>query len=215
MNTEVLGRKFADFKSRFAHLFSSRDEGYDEIDTLERPLVSAVDGGDYDGENNGGEREQEPGVVRNVAQQQAVLVPSQHEELEMLTVLSKDAAEILWEMVLMDDGAADAADLEDMKGRAEQLKAQLRGMLNDYDGSDEALMCGALEAFDSLNSALNNNANETDSGNKEVQNTLGDLSSPAPDGDLLGEDMTDGADPTPPPPPQQQQQNSVPNLIDF
>ena len=62
-------------------------QGYDEIDTLERPLVSAVDGGDYDGENNGGEREQEPGVVRNVAQQQAVFVPSQHEELEMLTVL--------------------------------------------------------------------------------------------------------------------------------
>ena len=26
MNTDALGRKFADFKSRFAHLFSSREE---------------------------------------------------------------------------------------------------------------------------------------------------------------------------------------------
>lgn len=173
--------------------------------------MSAVDGGDCAGENNG-ERDQEAGVVRNVSEQQAVFVPSQHEELEMLTVLSKDAAEILWEMVLMDDGG-DAADLEDMKGRAEQLKAQLRGMLNDYDGSDEVLMCRALEAFDSLNSALNNNANETDCGKKESQNTPDDLSSPAPQGDLLGEPIPGGADPAQQ--QQQQQQNSVPNLIDF
>ena len=119
-----------------------------------------------------------------------MFVPSQHEELEMLMVLSKDAAEILWEMVLVEDGG-DGVDLEDMKSRAEQLRAQLRGMLNDYDGSDEVLMCGALEAFDSLNSALNNNSK--DAGNVPAESNE-----------------------SPPPAPQEaQQQSAVPNLIDF
>ncbi|KAI8108156.1 hypothetical protein M9434_006186 [Picochlorum sp. BPE23] len=155
MNTDVLGRRFADFKSRFSQLFGNKNDGYDELDTLERPLVSAVDGDDttegqdqeHVGDHADGREEEE-----TRARQRAVShVPSQYEELGELTVLSKDAAEILWEMVVM---GTQGSDVEEMRGRAEQLRAQLRGMLNDYDGGDEVLMCNALEAFDSLNAAL-------------------------------------------------------------
>lgn len=173
--------------------------------------MSAVDG-EYDGENNESHRDSQQGdTVGHVPEQQAVFVPSQHEELEMLTVLSKDAAEILWEMVLM-NGGGDPADLEDMKGRAEQLRAQLRGMLNDYDGSDEVLMCGALEAFDSLNSALNNNANDKASaGNKDARKAEN-----VPQASLIGDDEEPAGgqqqvDTSSPP----AQQTTVPNLIDF
>lgn len=130
-------------------------QGYDELDTLERPLVSAVDGDD----TTEGQDQQHVGDHADVreeeetrARQRAVShVPSQYEELGELTVLSKDAAEILWEMVVM---GTQGSDVQEMRGRAEQLRSQLRGMLNDYDGGDEALMCNALEAFDSLNAAL-------------------------------------------------------------
>lgn len=159
--------------------------------------MSAVDGGydNDDGENNHSEQ---GGLLERVGggeEQQTVFVPSQHEELEMLMVLSKDAAEILWEMVLVEDGG-DGADLEDMKTRAEQLRAQLRGMLNDYDGSDEVLMCGALEAFDSLNSALNNNSKDAANENTHTDVPQSNESPPAAH-------------------EEQQKQSAVPNLIDF
>lgn len=188
-------------------------QGYDELDTLERPLVSAIDGGD-DGENNesGVERQRNDRLEGGAQVQQAVFVPSQHEELEMLTVLSKDAAEILWEMVLVSNGddLTGDVDLEDMRGRAKQLRAQLRGMLNDYDGSDEVLMCGALEAFDSLNSALNNNSNEIrgEGENDRKKDARDDiLVGDRGDRDVDEVAITTQQSPTP--------QGEVPNLIDF
>lgn len=171
-------------------------QGYEELD---RPLVSAVDGGDDENDDTHSDHRDVLERVGGGEEQQAVFVPSQHEELEMLMVLSKDAAEILWEMVLVEDGG-DGVDLDDMKSRAEQLKAQLRGMLNDYDGSDEVLMCGALEAFDSLNSALNNSSKDAENGKSHT-------------------DVPESNESPPPPVPhqeqQQQQQSAVPNLIDF
>ncbi len=116
--------------------------------------MSAVDGEDMtEGQDqhvgdhaDGGEEE----AIR-ASRRAASHVPSQYEELGELTVLSKDAAEILWEMVVM---GTEGTDVQEMRDRAEQLRAQLRGMLNDYEGGDETLMCSALEAFDSLNAAL-------------------------------------------------------------
>jgi len=120
--------------------------------------VSAVDGEEIDyAQQQSEDQQQENEQQQQQPQRGGVHIPSQHEELEVLTVLSKDAAEILWEMVLMKHDENDA-DFVDMVGRAEQLRAQLRGMLNDYDGGDEVLMCRALEAFDSLNSALDKDA---------------------------------------------------------
>ena len=117
-------------------------------------------------------------------------VPSQQEELAVLTVLSKDAAEILWEMVLLkEDDGANVADVEEMRSRSEQLRAQLRGMLNDYDGSDEVLMCRALEAWDSLNSALDG---ETGAGEGGAADGDGDGATDG--GDLLGLDAVDAVD---------------------
>lgn len=80
-----------------------------------------------------------------------VAVPSQSEELQEVSVLSKDAAEILWEMsVLGETGPS----MQEMRDKAEQLRKQLRGLLNDYREGDETLLCGAFEAFDSLTAAL-------------------------------------------------------------
>ena len=162
MNTEVIQKRFNDFKSRCSQLFGPKSDGYEELDTLERPLVSDVDNPLYEASEDGAYAP--PGTQNGSHHRHTssnFQVPSQQEELELLTVLSTDAAEILWEMVLLkeEEGAAEA-DIEEMRARSEQLRAQLRGMLNDYDGSDEVLMCRALEAWDSLNSALDGKEGE-------------------------------------------------------
>ena len=162
MNTEVIQKRFNEFKSRCSQLFGPKNDGYEELDTLERPLVSDVDNPLYEASEDGAYAP--PGSQNAAHHRHAssnIQVPSQQEELELLTVLSTDAAEILWEMELLkeEEGAAEA-DIEEMRARSEQLRAQLRGMLNDYDGSDEVLMCRALEAWDSLNSALDGREGE-------------------------------------------------------
>jgi len=193
MNTEVIQRRFNDFKSRFSQLFGSNN-GYEELDTLERPLVSDMDTPLYE-EDDGGYVAPGGGAGQQQRQQRRrgwlnVHVPSQQEELAVLTVLSKDAAEILWEMVLLkEDDGANVADVEEMRSRSEQLRAQLRGMLNDYDGNDEVLMCRALEAWDSLNSALD--GDETGAG--EGGATDGGAAADG-GGDLLGLDAVDAVD---------------------
>ena len=48
-------------------------------------------------------------------------VPSQAEEMRELAVLSRDAAEILWEMKAMGEGGA---AVEDMRGKAAQLQVR-------------------------------------------------------------------------------------------
>ena len=60
-------------------------------------------------------------------------------------MLARDAAEILWEMVAMGEGGGAVAD---MKGKAEQLQAQLRGLIGDYqvsaaEGGWVGRSCGA------------------------------------------------------------------------
>jgi len=162
MNTEVIQKRFNEFKSRCSQLFGPKNDGYEELDTLERPLVSDVDNPLYEASEDGAYAP--PGSQNAAHHRHAssnIQVPSQQEELELLTVLSTDAAEILWEMELLkeEEGAAEA-DIEEMRARSGQLRAQLRGMLNDYDGSDEVLMCRALEAWDSLNSALDGREGE-------------------------------------------------------
>lgn len=157
-------------------------QGYDELDTLERPLVSAVDGDDTtegQDEQHGGDHAERREEEETRARQRAVShVPSQYEELGELTVLSKDAAEILWEMVVM---GTQGSDVQEMRGRAEQLRAQLRGMLNDYDGGDEALMCNALEAFDSLNAALEGDVQQAEANvMREAPPEATDAEAPAP-----------------------------------
>lgn len=146
--------------------FTQYMQGYDELDTLERPLVGNEDVHDGEHDNDGREEPtagEEHGGQQRVsdmqqarAESRAAMVPSQEEELQEISVLSKDAAEILWEMVALGENGT---DLDDMKSRAEQLRAQLRGLLNDYSGGNEQLMCGALDAFDSLNAALEDQTN--------------------------------------------------------
>lgn len=59
----------------------------------------------------------------------AVVWLVQVDELQELSLLARDAAEILWEMVAMGEGGA---AVEDMKSKAYQLQAQLRGLIGDY-----------------------------------------------------------------------------------
>lgn len=80
-------------------------------------------------------------------------LPSQAEEMQEISFLARDASEILWEMVAMGEKGAGVAD---MTTRAEQLQAQLRGLINDYSGGDEKLLAGALEAYDMLQRSLDN-----------------------------------------------------------
>lgn len=53
--------------------------------------------------------------------------------------------------VAMGEGGAAVAD---MKGKAEQLQAQLRGLIGDYQGGDEAAYAAAFESFDMLSRCL-------------------------------------------------------------
>jgi hypothetical protein len=186
MNTEVIQKRFNDFKSRFSQLFGPKNDGYEELDTLERPLVSDMDNPLYEAGDD--TAYVPPGAQHGAHHRQASSnfhVPSQQEELELLTILSKDAAEILWEMVLLKDAdGASADDVQDMKARSEQLRAQLRGMLNDYDGSDEMLMCRALEAWDSLNSALDGDVGAQ--GGTEEARAVNSAELVAPGDNLLG-----------------------------
>ena len=52
-----------------------------------------------------------------------------------LAMLARDASEILWEMVAMGEGGGAVAD---MKGKAVQLQAQLRGIISDYQVRGES-----------------------------------------------------------------------------
>jgi hypothetical protein len=49
--------------------------------------------------------------------------------MQELSLLARDAAEILWEMVAMGESGAAVAD---MKSKGEALQAQLRGLIGDY-----------------------------------------------------------------------------------
>jgi hypothetical protein len=140
-------------------------QGYDELSALERPLVGAHDDEDYEQEHGVPRPGAEGAVYRppgGAAGEAAVAasggsftaaVPSQVDELREVSVLSKDAAEILWEMVLLADPAI-AEDVADMRAKAEQLQSQLRGLIGDYAGGDEALLASGIEAFDMLSRCL-------------------------------------------------------------
>ena len=97
-------------------------------------------------------------------------------------------------------------------------------MLNDYDGSDEVLMCRALEAWDSLNSALDGREDEgtqandllgeigaedeeDKGGNENEDRKLDEDSTPANVADASGSSVAK--------PPAEPSQNAAPNLIDF
>lgn len=83
--------------------------------------------------------------------------PTQADELKEVSILSKDASEILWEMVALGE-IGERRD--DIHSTAQQLQAQLRGLINDYSGSvdDEELLSSALEAFDMISRCLDDQA---------------------------------------------------------
>lgn len=133
-------------------------QGYDELGTLERPLVGAADEDDYDSTHGmsrpANEGYQPPTGVRPSGGSITAALPSQADEMRELSVLAKDAAEILWEMVALGEGGDQVSE---MKTTATQLQAQLRGIINDYSGGDETLLMGALESFDMLTRCLDDN----------------------------------------------------------
>lgn len=77
------------------------------------------------------------------------------EELQLMSALAREASEILWEMVAMGSSGAEVAEV---KGRAEMLQKQLRGMIGDFAEGDEACLAQALEALDMLNRCLDDQA---------------------------------------------------------
>ncbi|CAL5229955.1 g13384 [Coccomyxa viridis] len=77
----------------------------------------------------------------------AAALPDDSDELQQMTVLARDAAEILFEMAAMQDKSPEAYD---MLEKSQQIEAQLRGMIGDFKGGDEVLLSQALEAFDTL-----------------------------------------------------------------
>ncbi|PRW59857.1 hypothetical protein C2E21_1451 [Chlorella sorokiniana] len=165
--------KLDNFQQRFKSLLGARAQGYDELNTLERPLVSDVhEQEEYERAHGvpaaGAGTYAPPGATSGYAAPGYTPAaaygaqpartgaglpapPSQADELQELSVLAKDAAEILWEMVAMGEGGA---AVEDMKSKAGQLQAQLRGLISDYQGGDEAIFAKAFEAFDMLSRCL-------------------------------------------------------------
>lgn len=155
-------------------------QGYED---LERPLV----GGDDDeyehdhGASRPGDAYSPPGAgagdataTTDQAQRgtgsftaAAISMPTQAEEIQEVSVLAKDASEILWEMVAMgESGPA----MEEMRSRAELLQAQLRGLINDYTGGDEALYASAFESFDMLTRCLDDQSKNAAAGGGVVAN---------------------------------------------
>jgi hypothetical protein len=136
-------------------------QGYED---LERPLVGGDDEDDYEqqhgvsgpqgsayrppGGSGGGAAE---GAAAGRPASFTVALPSQTDEIQEISVLSKDASEILWEMVAM--GETGESMLE-MRSRAEMLQAQLRGLINDYAGGDEKIFAGAFEAYEMISRCL-------------------------------------------------------------
>ena len=77
--------------------------------------------------------------------------PTQAEEIQEVSALAKDAAEILWEMNVMGEAGA---EMHEIRGTAELLQAQLRGLINDYSEGDEKLYAAAFEAFEMVTRSL-------------------------------------------------------------
>ncbi|GAB4822123.1 hypothetical protein N2152v2_009169 [Parachlorella kessleri] len=150
----AFSRRLSDFKEKFGRLLGAKAQGYDELSTLERPLVGDdfQDSDDYQrrhGTAAPGSGYQPPQV--GGGREQAAHLPSQVDEVREISVLAKDAAEILWEMVAMGESGGAVAD---MQSKAEQLQAQLRGLISDYQGGDESVLAQAFESFDMLSRCL-------------------------------------------------------------
>ncbi|KAL4458365.1 hypothetical protein ABPG75_013230 [Micractinium tetrahymenae] len=178
--------KLESFQNRFKSLLGAKAQGYDELNTLERPLVAdAHEQEEYERQHGVGAPGAAaagfrpapggyggyvppptstgaagyppagygvaPPAAAGVHRTSAQPLPSQADELQELSVLAKDAAEILWEMVAMGEGGA---AVEDMKSKGRQLQAQLRGAIGDFQGGDEAVFARAFESFDMLSRCL-------------------------------------------------------------
>ena len=137
-------------------------QGYEDLSTLERPLVAVEEDEEYE-QQHGVPRPEYEGYQAPTTGGAAIpgdrvssgglKLPSQAEEMQEISFLARDASEILWEMVAMGEQGPGVAD---MTTRAEQLQAQLRGLINDYSGGDEKLLAGAFEAYDMLQRSLDN-----------------------------------------------------------
>ncbi|KAK9839995.1 hypothetical protein WJX74_001659 [Apatococcus lobatus] len=162
----ALNKRLAAFQKRFSTVLG-RHHGYDELSSLEQPLVHdgqptevydrndssyfQQHGVDMPGQQNRlGSRVGGPSFPAASAAT-ASNMPDPVQELRECGDLAKEAAEILWEMAAMGDTGDAAAE---MLGKSEQLQAQLRGMIGDYSGSDESVMARALEAFETLSNTL-------------------------------------------------------------
>jgi hypothetical protein len=108
--------------------------------------------------------------------------PTQAEELREVAALGRDAAEILWEMVVTGEGGGGAA--AELRASAAQLRGQLRGLVGDYasgGGADEALMAGGLEALDALARALDGEGgDEAAAAAAQVDDAAAPAPAPAP-----------------------------------
>jgi len=131
-------------------------------------------------------------------------LPSQTEELQLLSALAKDASEILWELAAL---GTSGPEIQEVRDRALLLQKQLRGMIGDFQGDvDEAVLAQALEGLDMLNRCLDDQAAATAGG--DVAPPVA-ATNPAPPATLP--QSTEA----PAPPPQQQQQQADAPLISF
>jgi len=133
---------------------------------LERPLVGAEDDKDYEQAHGVSRPDAEgyhpPSAVVDSGRASSFTTsgfPTQTDELKEVSILSKDAAEILWEMRALGEGGD---RVEEMESTAKQLQAQLRGLINDYSGGDEQLLSSALESFDMITRCIDDQKPQID-----------------------------------------------------
>lgn len=171
-----LTERLAQFKSRFQEMIGRKTEGYSE---LSQGLMTAQDqedaragfgsSGDYQGPVPGDEFRQEstnptdsapPGDFMGRMRAQQPQVPSQADDMREVAALANEAGELLWEMVAeneLGDGA------KELREKAQQLQAQLRGLIGDYQDSDEESLEAGLKALSVLNNVLEEDSNPTPS----------------------------------------------------
>jgi hypothetical protein len=166
MANAPLQKRLSNFKQKFQAVLGGRSSQYEELSTLEQPLVGNESasahggGGDYQGRHGvpapggqsgvgSGYRPAAGGAIGQTNQP----IPNQSDELQLLAGLAQDAAGILWELAAMHETGDTATE---MVSKSKQLQAQLRGMIADFmeSSADEGTLAAALQAFEALTNSL-------------------------------------------------------------
>lgn len=181
--TTPLTERLAQFKTKFQEMIGRKSEGYQE---LSQGLMSGQDredsrtgfgsSGGYQGPipgdefgraavygpttgpSSGPDASAATDSTMSHLRAQHMQLPSQADDMREAAALANEAGELLWEMVAENEQSEGAFELRD---KAQQLQAQLRGLIGDYQDCDEGALESGLKALTVLNTVLEEQHNPT------------------------------------------------------